>query len=53
MALFESYERRIGQITPFLELFGIRSCQDAQEVCKEKGLDIYKLVKEIVTVHGV
>ncbi len=47
MALFESYERRIGQITPFLELFGIGSCEEAQNVCKEMGLDIYNLVKEI------
>ena len=47
MALFESYERRIDQITPFLKENGIDSIEQAEAVCKEKRLDIYKLVKEI------
>ncbi len=47
MALFEGFERRIGQITPFLEKYGMDSLENAQEVCKEKGLDIHTLVKEI------
>jgi hypothetical protein len=47
MALFEGFERRIGQITPFLEKYGMDSIENAQEVCKEKGLDIHTLVKEI------
>jgi len=47
MALFESYERRIDQITPVLEKYGIASLEDAQQICKDKGLDIYTLVKEI------
>jgi hypothetical protein len=47
MALFESYERRINQITPVLEQYGMSSLEDAEKVCKDKGLDIVKLVKEI------
>ncbi len=45
--LFESYERRIDQILPLLKKHGIDSVEDAQVVCKDKGLDIYTLVKEI------
>ncbi len=47
MALFEGYERRINKITPVLETYGISSLENAQDVCKEKGLDISALVKEI------
>jgi hypothetical protein len=47
MALFEGYERRINQITPLLDKYGISSIEDARKVCEEKGLDIYTLVKEI------
>ncbi len=47
MALFESYERRIGQITPVLEKHGISSLEEAEKICKAKGLDIAGLVREI------
>ncbi len=47
MSLFESYERRIDQILPFLKENGIDSIEQAEVICKEKGLDIYALVKEI------
>ncbi len=47
MALFEGYSRRIDQITPFLKQYGIDSVEDAEKVCKDKGLDIYTLVKDI------
>ncbi len=47
MALFEGYERRIKQISSFLKKHSISSVEDAQNICKEKGLDIYTLVKEI------
>jgi hypothetical protein len=47
MALFESYERRIGQIIPVLEKYGISSLEEAEKICKEKGLDIARLVREI------
>ena len=45
MALFESYERRIGQITPVLEQYGMKTLEDAKAVCTEKGIDVYEIVK--------
>lgn len=47
MPLFESYERRIDQIIPVLEKYGMKSLEEAEAVCKEKGIDVIKLVKEI------
>lgn len=47
MALFEGYERRIKQITPFLAKYGISSLEDAEKVCMGKGLDVRKIVKDI------
>ncbi|MGL5151304.1 MAG: GGGtGRT protein [Clostridium sp.] len=50
MALFESYERRIGQITPVLEKYGMKTLEDAKAVCDEYGVDPYKIVKETQTI---
>jgi hypothetical protein len=47
MALFEGYERRIKQITPFLAKYGISSLEEAEKVCLEKGVDVRKIVKDI------
>ena len=47
MALFESYERRIKQINEFLNANGIASLEEAEKITKDKGLDIYKRVKDI------
>ncbi len=47
MALFESYERREKQILEVLAKYGINSIEEAAEVTKAKGLDIYKLVESI------
>ncbi len=47
MAEFEGYQRRIDQILPVLKEYGMESLEDAEAVCKEKGLDIGALVKEI------
>ncbi len=47
MALFEGYERRINQITPFLAKYGIASLEEAEKVCQGKGVDIRKIVKDI------
>jgi hypothetical protein len=47
MALFESYERREKQILAVLEQYGIKTIEECADVCKEKGLDIYKLVEGI------
>ncbi len=47
MALFESYERRIKQIEPVMEKYGIKDFDDARAICKEKGFDPYEIVKGI------
>ena len=47
MALFESYDRREKQILAVIKEYGINSVEECAEVCKTKGLDIYKLVEGI------
>lgn len=47
MALFESYDRRINQITPVLEKYGMKNLEEAKEVCASYGVDVAKIVKEI------
>ena len=46
MALFESYERRINQIQPVLEKYGMETIEDAKVVCENLGIDPYTIVKE-------
>jgi hypothetical protein len=47
MALFESYDRRIDQITPVLAKYGMKSLQEAKEVCDAYGVDVAALVRKI------
>ena len=47
MELFESYDRRINQIKPVMEKYGIKDFDDARNICLEKGFDPYKIVKDI------
>ena len=47
MALFEGYDRRIEHITDVLKEHQIASLEEAEAICKEKGLDIYKVVREV------
>ena len=47
MALFESYERRINQIMPVLEKYGIKSIEECREICKAKGFDPYEITENI------
>ena len=47
MALFESYERRIDQINAALSKYGIASIEEAEKICKDKGIAPYKIVKDI------
>jgi hypothetical protein len=45
--LFESYGRRINQINKVLNSYGIASIEEAKKLCDDKGVDVYKIVKEI------
>ena len=47
MALFESYERRIDQILPVLNKYGIKDLEEAKAICEEKGFNPYDIVKSI------
>ena len=47
MSLFESYERRIDQITPVLEKYDIKDPEEAKQICLDKGFDPYEIVKGV------
>ena len=47
MALFESYERREKQILAVLKEYGINSIEEAGEISKAAGLDVYAQVEGI------
>jgi len=47
MPLFESYDRRIDKINTVLNSYGISSVEEARKICEDKGVDVYKIVKEI------
>ena len=47
---FESYERRIDQIKPVMEKYGIKDFEDALNICKEKGFNPYEIVKGVQTI---
>ena len=50
MPLFESYSRRIDQILPVLAQYGINSCEEAEQVCLEKGIDVREIVRGIQNI---
>jgi len=50
MPLFESYDRRINQINKVLQSYGISSIEEAKTICDNKGVDVYKIVKDIQTI---
>ena len=47
MPLFESYDRRINKINAVLNSYGISSIEEAKKICDDKGVDVYKIVKDI------
>ncbi len=47
MPLFESYERRINQITPVLEKYGMKDIEEARQLCLDKGIDVHAIVRAI------
>ena len=50
MITFEGYERRIAQINKCLNDNGIKSIEEAEQICKDKGLNVYQAVKDIQTI---
>ena len=44
---FESYERRIDQIKPVMEKYGIKDFEDALKICTDKGFNPYEIVKGV------
>jgi len=47
MALFESYDRRIKNITKELNKYGIKDIEEAKAICAAKGIDPYTICQEI------
>ncbi len=47
MALFENYDRRIDHINTVLKQYEIGSLEEAEALCKDKGLDVAKIVSDI------
>ncbi|MEN8188971.1 MAG: GGGtGRT protein [Thermodesulfobacteriota bacterium] len=47
MELFESYERRIDQITPVLNQYGLDSLEEAEKVCNDYGVNVAEIVREV------
>ena len=47
MITFENYDRKIEKINRVLSAYDISSLEDAKAVCEEKGIDPYKIAKEI------
>ncbi|MCI8612252.1 MAG: GGGtGRT protein [Clostridia bacterium] len=42
---FEGYEKRIDKINAALKANGIKSLEDAEKLCKDRGIDVDKIVK--------
>ena len=47
MANFEGKERRMAKIDACLAEYGMKTLEDAQALCLEKGIDVEKIVKGV------
>ncbi len=47
MIKFENYERRIEKINALLQKYEIDSLETALQMCKDKGIDIFSIVKGV------
>lgn len=47
MISFESYDRRIKQVLSTLNKYGIKDLEEAEKICKDKNIDVSKIVKDI------
>ncbi|GMO26869.1 MAG: GGGtGRT protein [Termitinemataceae bacterium] len=50
MALFESYERRVGKINSVLKEYGISNIEECQKICQNAGFNPYDIVKGIQSI---
>ena len=44
---FESYDRRINQIKPVMDKYGIKGFEDALKICTDLGFNPYEIVKGV------
>ena len=44
---FEGYERRIDQIMPVLNKYGIKDLEEARKICQDKGFDPVEMLSLI------
>jgi len=50
MLTFENMERRLPQINALLKSYGINDLAEAEQICKNYGLDVPKMVRDIQTI---
>lgn len=46
MSLFEGYDRRIEKVNAVCKEHGIKNIEEARKICEDKGVDVYKIVKD-------
>lgn len=47
MELFEGYSRRKNRIAAALGEWGMNSLEDAQKICSDRGIDVFKIVRNV------
>ncbi|MCI2061529.1 MAG: GGGtGRT protein [Eubacteriaceae bacterium] len=47
MAVYENSENKSGQVQSFLNKYGIRSLEEAEQICCGAGIDVRAIIKEI------
>ena len=47
MANFEGKERRMPKIEACLKEYGMATLEDARQACRDKGIDVEKIVKGV------
>ena len=50
MDLFENYDRRINNIDKVLKKYDLDSLQECKMICENRGVDIYKIVKDTQSI---
>jgi hypothetical protein len=50
MSLFEGYERRAEKLLGILKEYGIKSIEETDVICKQKGLDVAEIVRGVQNI---